>query len=136
MLRAAGDAAVGAPEGEAPAVEVQDLVVHRLPQDLGVLGHGEVVTIVVAVEVADRRVDRPERVGDLAFETQVGVAVEVRDPVAEIEHQVRPGVGDEAGELRHQGQRGVAALGRRGCTVMDVGNDGDAQGHAGSLVVQ
>jgi DNA-binding transcriptional regulator YhcF (GntR family) len=125
-LRAAGqppDPGVRPPENQAPGAEVDDLMAQRLAEQRLVVGDFEEIAIVVAAEVKARRGDVSERLGDLALQHEVGGAVAIGNAIAEIDHDVRPHVGDETAEFRHQPERGRTLLGVDVFAVVNVRDD-------------
>ena len=123
------DLRIRPPKRDTPVAEVERHRFHRLAEDGLVVGDLEMVAVVVAVEVVDRRGDLAKRLADFLLEDEVGLPVLVGDPVAEVEHEIGTGLGGEAREFLHQRKRGIASLGCGGLAVMDVGNDADTDGH-------
>ena len=99
-----------------------------LAEDFLVLDDAEMVAIVVAAEMEARRRDRRERFCDLPLQAKVGSVIDIGDAVAEVDHRIRLSVGDEAAEFLHQRQGRGADLGEAARTMMDIGDEGEAEG--------
>jgi hypothetical protein len=135
MVTTPADEGVRAPQNDAPVADVDRMVAERLAENALIVLDGQVIAVVIAVYVADGRLDRTERFGDFGLEFEVAVACDVGNAVAEIDDEIRAGIVGKAGEVGHQVERAVAALGERWGAVMNVGDERDAHGH-GQLLGQ
>ena len=103
------------------------------PQDPGVVGAVEMDQVVIAVEMVARHGEAVEQPRDLCHIGMIGGRIDVGNPVAQLEHGIDALFVGETHEIRRQRQGGIAALGLCRRAVMDIGDDGEAEGHDLSL---
>ena len=128
-FRLAHDLCIGAPERNLPITRIQYLVLQGLAKDIFVLCHAQMIAVVVAANVIHRQLDGAESLYHLAFQPQICLFINIRNPVAQIEHHVRSLGVHPIGKARHQAKGYIAALRVGGRTMVNVSNNRNAQGH-------